>query len=36
MLISNRVDFKARTVIRNKEEHYIMIGGVRSPGGQNP
>lgn len=35
MLISDRVDFKARKVIRNKEEHYIMIERVSSPGIHN-
>ena len=25
ILISDRIDFKTRTVIRDKERHYIMI-----------
>jgi hypothetical protein len=28
ILISNRADFKARKVIRDKKKHYIMIKGV--------
>ena len=27
ILISDKIDFKIRTVIRDKEEHYIMIKG---------
>lgn len=28
ILISDRADFKAREVIRDKEEHYMMIRGL--------
>ena len=28
ILISNKVDFKTKTVIKDKEEHYIIIKGV--------